>query len=114
MTLCLLSTPCLKSTVPINVRLVLAVEVRSKNLKLQPTPPHTSKQKHRLSNNQLNNSIKANQKPPPKIIMKFSALAIALATAPTADAAIFRHGAAGLVALVSSAHLLKSTDAAVS
>ena len=46
--------------------------------------------------------------------MKFSALAIAIAAAPTADAAIFRHGAAGLVALVSSAHLLKSTDAMVS
>ena len=47
--------------------------------------------------------------------MKFSALAIATAAAPTADAAIIsRHGAAGLVALVSSAHLLKSTDAAVS
>ena len=49
--------------------------------------------------------------------MKFSALAIAIAAAPpglnapTADAAISRHGAAGLVALVSSVHLFKSTDA---
>ena len=43
--------------------------------------------------------------------MKLSALAIALAAAPTADAAIFRHVAAGLVALVSFAHLFKSTDA---
>ena len=46
--------------------------------------------------------------------MKFSALAIAIAAAPTADAVISRHGAAGLVALVSSVHLFKSTDAAVS
>jgi hypothetical protein len=57
-------------------------------------------------------------KPPPKIIMKFStAIAIIAArglNAPTADAAISsnRHGhAAGLVALVSSAHLLKSAEA---